>query len=285
MILDIFFANSFTFYLFALFLGLIVGSFLNVVVHRLPKMLENEWTAFAREQLNLPAEATPNMSLWQPASHCPHCQSTIRRRHNIPVLGFVWLGGRCACCQQPIARHYLLLEVLTGALFVLMAWLFGASVYTVFAWLFASFLLAAAWIDAQTQLLPDSLTLPLLWLGLLYHALFEPQQLSDSVLAAVCAYLFLWTLNAIHKKLRGIDGMGGGDAKLFAALGACLGVFSLPLIMFAAAVGTLIAAAVLGKQKNQAIAFGPALAVCGLAYCLLEPTLIAHFAAWLFSGY
>ncbi|MDO5059723.1 MAG: A24 family peptidase [Neisseria sp.] len=249
----------------AVLLGLVCGSFLNVVVVRLPVMMERAWTRFSKEHLNLPLseEETREFNLCRPASHCPNCRTPVPRRYNIPLLGFALARGRCTACRARISRRYPVLEALTAVLFGIMAWRYGATWLGVSGCLFTAFLLAAAWIDAETQYLPDQLTLPLLWLGLIFNFSDGLVPLHEAVAGAAAGYLSLRLLNEAHKLLRGTDGMGGGDFKLFAALGAWLGIFALPLAAFAAALCGIVLALVLRAKRGQAVPFGPSLALSG----------------------
>lgn len=245
--------------LFVAVLGLVVGSFVNVLVHRLPIMIEQ---SLADE----PASATLNLAF--PASHCPHCEHPIAWRDKLPLLGFALLRGRCRHCQTPIAWRYPLLEALTAALFVWSAhshahW--GAAL----AWAgFATTLLALAVIDAQTTWLPDALTQPLTWGGLLCAALgWSGLPLGDALYGAVAGYLSLWTVYWGFLLLTGQHGMGHGDFKLLAALGAWFGWQQLlALVLIASLSGLLMAAVLAWRQRlpaNRQIAFGPCLALAG----------------------
>lgn len=249
----------------AVLAGLAAGSFLNVVVVRLPKMMERAWTRFATEHLGLSqdGEDAGAFGLCRPASHCPDCRAPVAWRYNIPLLGFLLARGRCAVCKMPVSRRYPLLEGLTTLVFGMIAWRYGASMETVYGCVFAAFLLAAAFIDAETQYLPDQTTLPLMWLGFLFNFSDGLVPLHEAVAGAAAGYSALWLLNAAHKRLRGTDGMGGGDFKLFAALGAWLGAYALPLLAFAASLIGLAAALLMRAGRGQALPFGPSLAAAG----------------------
>jgi leader peptidase (prepilin peptidase)/N-methyltransferase len=254
--------------LIALF-GLVVGSFLNVVIHRLPRMLEAQWAAEAREQAGLEAAAEAPYNLALPRSHCPHCQTPLRWWDNIPALSYLWLRGRCRQCQAPIGWRYLAVELLTSALFV---WSFAANGVSAsaMAWAgFAAALVALAAIDADTTLLPDAITQPLVWSGLLAASLqWSAQSLSQALWGAVAGYLFLWTVYWLFKLITGKDGMGQGDFKLLAALGAWLGWPSLvSLVLIASLTG--VAGGLLMRARGQLhedgyIPFGPFLVFAGL---------------------
>ncbi|STZ75354.1 prepilin peptidase [Bergeriella denitrificans] len=250
---------------FSVILGLMIGSFLNVVIYRLPVMMERDWTLFAKEHLGIrPSEkdAAP-FNLAVPPSHCPHCGSPVRALQNIPLLSYLLLRGRCAACRAPIGKRYPLVELLTALAFAAVAWQYGASWLTLGGWVLSAFLIALAFIDADTRYLPDTLTLPLIWLGLLFNLGGGLTDLESAVIGAVCGYLSLWLLCAAYKLLTGQTGMGGGDFKLLAALGAWLGAAVLPLLVFAASLAGILAALMLKIGKNQAFAFGPCLALAG----------------------
>ena len=256
-------------------LGLAVGSFLNVLIHRLPRMLEAQWTAEARTHANdhdhagHDAIAPPTYNLAWPGSHCPHCHTALRWTDNIPVLSYLFLRGRCRTCQAPIGWRYLAVELLTSALFVGCFARHGLSM-SALAWAgFASALLALAAIDADTTLLPDAITQPLVWAGLLAAAgQLSGQSLTDALWGAVAGYLFLWSVYWLFKLLTGKEGMGQGDFKLLAALGAWLGWQALvSLVLIASLTG--VAGGLLLRARGQLgedgyIPFGPFLAFAGL---------------------
>ena len=254
--------------LIALF-GLVVGSFLNVVIHRLPRMLEAQWAAEAREQAGLEAATEAPYNLALPRSHCPHCQTPLHWWDNIPAMSYLWLRGRCRQCHAPIGWRYLAVELLTSALFV---WSFAAHGVSAsaMAWAgFAAALVALAAIDADTTLLPDAITQPLVWSGLLAANLqWSAQSLSQALWGAVAGYLFLWTVYWLFKLITGKDGMGQGDFKLLAALGAWLGWPSLvSLVLIASLTG--VAGGLLMRARGQLhedgyIPFGPFLVFAGL---------------------
>jgi leader peptidase (prepilin peptidase)/N-methyltransferase len=260
--------DLFTWTLITLF-GLAIGSFLNVVIHRLPRMLEAQWAAEARAHADheLPDDG-PGYNLAVPASHCPHCHAALRWTDNIPVLSYLWLRGRCRTCQAPIGWRYPAVELLTCALFVWSFAVHGASA-SALAWAgFASALLALAAIDADTHLLPDAITQPLVWAGLLAAAWqLSDQSLPNALWGAVAGYLFLWTVYWLFKLLTGKEGMGQGDFKLLAALGAWLGWPALvSLVLIASLSG--VAGGLLLRARGQLgedgyIPFGPFLAFAG----------------------
>ncbi len=259
-------------------IGLMVGSFLNVVIHRLPKMLEQGWlqqcadlngkTTENASPCNLPRYNLLRYNLLVPRSACPHCGHKIGALENIPVLSYLLLRGKCRGCGAAISARYPIVEALSGVLSAYVAWHFGFGLAALAALLFIWALLALTFIDADTQLLPDDITLPLLWLGLLFNLSGTFTDLHSSVIGAVAGYLTLWAVYWLFKLATGKDGMGYGDFKLLAAIGAWLGWQMLPLVILlsslvGAVVGiTLIVAARHGR--NIPIPFGPYLAGGGL---------------------
>lgn len=270
---------------FSLLLGLLVGSFLNVVIHRLPIMLEQGWRRDCQELLGqTPAESSPPYNLVTPRSACPQCHTAIKAWQNIPLLSWLWLRGRCAACDHPISVQYPLVELASGLLTALAAWHFGVSGFTVGIFLFGWLLLAAALIDLKTTILPDVLTLPLMWLGFLMavFGLNPAVSLNDAVLGAAGGYLALWSVFWLFKLATGKDGMGYGDFKLLAALGAWLGWQSLAMILLlSAGVGAVIGIGMillLRHDRRIPIPFGPYLAGAGLIALYLGSTLITQFS-------
>ncbi len=277
-------------------LGLMVGSFLNVVIYRLPLMMEREWrqqcvalspagTAAAADE---PAATDEPFNLMRPRSACPKCGTPIKARHNVPVFGWLWLRGRCAHCQAPISVRYPLVEAATGLLSGFVAWHFGATPDALAALLLTWALIALAMIDLDHHLLPDAITLPLLWAGLLYHLVDAPHSagspftnLSDGVIGALAGYLSLWLVYHGFRLVTGKEGMGFGDFKLFAALGAWLGWQMLPLIILLSAfTGAVIGIAMiaLGRHGRQVpIPFGPYLAAAGFVALLWGPALMSAY--------
>lgn len=252
----------------ALLLGLIVGSFLNVLVHRLPIMLQQQWQAEAREVLDLPSEDPPERyDLILPASQCPHCGHRIRAWENIPLLSYLLLRGRCSSCRSAISLRYPLVELGCAALTVFVAWHLGANSAALALMLFSWGLLAMSLIDIEHRLLPDALVLPLLWLGLIVNAfeLFVP--LADALWGAVAGYLSLWSVFWLFKIITGKEGMGYGDFKLLALIGAWGGWQILPLTLLLSsllgAVIGLITLRVKGLKASTPIPFGPYLAIAG----------------------
>ena len=249
-------------------LGLAVGSFLNVLVHRLPRMLERAWQVQACELRGEPVSEAEVYSLWRPASHCPSCATPLRWRDNVPVVSYLLLRGACAHCAARIGMRYPLIEILTASLFVVAVAFWGTGWQAIAAMGLLACLVALAFIDLDTQLLPDMLTLPLLWLGLFVNlfGLFAP--LADAVVGAMAGYLSLWSVYWLFKLATGKEGMGHGDFKLLAAIGAWLGWQVLPATIFlAAVVGALVGLAriVLGRAaREQPIPFGPFLSAAGV---------------------
>lgn len=263
-------------------LGLLVGSFLNVVIHRLPRMLERQWAAdCAAAHDASPAEtpAAPPYNLARPRSHCPRCGHTIAWHENIPLLSYALLRGRCSACRAPIGLRYPLVELATGALFAWCLWRWGWS-WSAAGWcLFAAALLVLALIDWDTTLLPDDLTLPLLWAGLIAAALgWTGTSLHDAVWGAVGGYLSLWLVYWAFKLATGKDGMGHGDFKLFAALGAWFGWLALPpLILLASTIGAAVGIAMKLRgalDEGGVVPFGPFLALAGVVGMVFGPQAI-----------
>lgn len=261
----------------AVLLGLIVGSFLNVVAYRLPIMMQRAWREQYAELEAEPFTPPPHaadgrFSLVWPGSACPHCGHAIAPHHNIPVLSYLWLRGRCAHCSAPVARRYPVVEACVALASLCVAWVFGPTWQTVAALFLTWTLIALSLIDLDHQLLPDSMTLPLLWAGLLLSLatvdglpLFV--DLRSSVIGAAAGYLSLWSVYHLFKLLTGKEGMGYGDFKLLGALGAWLGWQLLPLvIILSAAVGSVVGIGLIvfrGRDRQAAIPFGPYLAAAG----------------------
>ena len=254
-------------------LGLITGSFLNVVILRLPRMLENAWRqeAHAILEMEAPTEA-PALSLSRPASHCASCGAPIPAWRNIPLLSWVLLRGRAACCGAPISLQYPLVELLAGVVAGLCAWRFGWGWEMLAACVLAMALITAAVIDWNTQLLPDNITLPLLWLGLLLNTMDTFVPLQSAVIGAAAGYLSLWSVFMLFKWATGKEGMGFGDFKLLAALGAWFGWMALPmLLLLSSLVGAIIGIAfrVSGRlQAGAPMPYGPFIAGAGLLWLL-----------------
>lgn len=262
-------------------LGLFVGSFLNVVIHRLPKMMENEWTAQAAELRGEVFEPPARFNLATPRSRCPHCASPVSAIDNIPLLSYLMLGGRCRHCKAPIGRRYPIVEVTTALLSALAAWKFGNSAATIGAVLFIWAMIALTGIDLDTQLLPDAITLPLIWLGLLFNLGGDFAPLDDAVIGAMAGYLSLWSVFHLFRLITGKEGMGYGDFKLLSAIGAWLGWQMLPLtILLSSVVGAGVGVALMlfaRHGRNTPIPFGPYLAAAGLIALFAGDALNAYY--------
>jgi leader peptidase (prepilin peptidase)/N-methyltransferase len=248
--------------------GLIVGSFLNVVIHRLPKMLERQWRAECSELSGTPAPPAERYDLVRPRSACPKCGHRIPGLENIPLVSYLFLGGKCSQCKAPISLRYPVVEALAGAVAGYIAWRYGLSAAMLGALLFAWAMIALAFIDLDTFYLPDSITLPLLWAGLLFNAGGVFTDLRSAVIGAAAGYLVLWTVYWAFKLATGKEGMGYGDFKLLAAIGAWLGWKLLPLTILASSlVGAVIGIGMIVFAKHareKPIPFGPYLAAAGL---------------------
>ena len=267
-------------------LGLFVGSFLNVVIHRLPKMMELEWQAQAAElRGEAITEPAVRFNLATPRSRCPHCGHQITAVENIPVVSFLVLRGRCRHCKAPIGVRYPIVEILTGVLSAFAAWRFGYSMALLGALGFLWAMVALTFIDLDTQLLPDNLTLPLLWLGLLFNLPGTFTELSSAVVGAVAGYLTLWSVYWLFKLVTGKEGMGYGDFKLLAAIGAWLGWQMLPLtILLSSAVGALVGISLIvfaRHERNVPIPFGPYLAAAGVLALFFGEDLTTRYLALL----
>jgi leader peptidase (prepilin peptidase) / N-methyltransferase len=264
-------------------IGLCVGSFLNVVIHRVPKMLERGWRDQCAEIAGKPAAEEPPYNLWVPRSQCPACGHQIRAIENVPVISYMVLRGRCANCKAPISARYPLVEALTGALSVCVLLRLGATPAAVAACVFVWMLIALTFIDFDTQLLPDNLTLPLLWAGLLANVLgaVPTVSLRDAIIGAIAGYLVLWTVYWLFKLIRGKEGMGYGDFKLLGAMGAWLGWQMLPLIiLLSSVVGAAIGISLVafkGRDHQIPLAFGPYLAIAGLIALFFGKSLLALY--------
>lgn len=254
---------------FTALLGLVVGSFLNVVIHRLPKMMEREWRRQCAEILDgeAPSDRQQAYNLIVPRSRCPHCDHQITALENVPVLSYLALKGRCSECGWRIPLRYPAIEVLTGLLSVIVVWRFGLSIQAGGALLLTWALVALSFIDFDTQYLPDSITLPFLWLGLAFNVADIYTTTQASVIGAIAGYLALWSVYHLFRLLTGKEGMGYGDFKLLALFGAWLGWSTLPLIiLLSSLVGAAIGVGMIalrGHDKNIPIPFGPYLAIAG----------------------
>ncbi|WP_095055851.1 A24 family peptidase [Pseudomonas sp. Irchel s3b2] len=279
--------NPLTFVITAWVIGLLIGSFLNVVVWRLPKMLEREWRLQAHDVLDLPPEAPgPVYNLILPHSECPHCGHRIRAWENIPVLSYLFLRGRCSSCATPISKRYPLTELACGVLSAFVAWHFGfgwqACMVLVLSW----GLLAMSLIDAEHQLLPDVLVLPLIWLGLIVNSFGLFVSLHDAFWGAVAGYMALWTVFWLFKLITGKDGIGYGDFKLLAMLGAWGGWQILPLtILLSSLLGAIIGVILLrlrDAKTSTPLPFGPYLAIAGWIALLWGGQITGFY--WQFVG-
>ncbi|MFT2092377.1 prepilin peptidase [Paraglaciecola sp. 2405UD69-4] len=277
-------------------ISLLVGSFLNVVIYRLPVMMERGWKAEIDEYLLSQKEAsqasgsqtkgaalstTETFNLVKPDSTCPKCQHKIKPWENIPVLSWLVLGGKCSQCKLPIPIRYPLVELATGLLSALVAWHFGFGLAAVAAVVATWLLIAMTFIDLDTMLLPDQLTLPLLWMGLLLSINSSFVTPTDAIIGAAVGYLSLWSLYWAFKLLTGKEGMGYGDFKLLAAIGAWVGWQHLPVvILLSSFVGAVVGISLLtmqGKDKSQPIPFGPYLAAAGWLTLMFGDWLVAQY--------
>jgi leader peptidase (prepilin peptidase)/N-methyltransferase len=252
----------------AVLFGLLVGSFLNVVIHRMPVMMEREEENYIAEKQGKPLPFPDRYNLMVPRSACPHCQHQITALENIPIVSWLALRGKCSNCKAPISPRYPVVELVAGLLAGLMVWTFGSGWTGLATVTFGLMLLTMTMIDLDTQLLPDDLTLSLLWLGLMVNldTMFVP--LREAVIGAMAGYLFLWAVNGLYKLVRGHDGMGMGDFKLLAALGAWFGWTMLPtIILLSSVVGSVVGIGLIFARRlgwTKPIPFGPYLAGAGL---------------------
>ena len=264
---------------YVFFAGLCVGSFLNVVIHRLPLMLEHRWLAEAAEIRGEEAPARARLNLLMPRSRCPHCGHPISALENIPVVSWLALRGRCSACKAGISLRYPLIELTTALLSLLVFVLLGPNLKMLAALGLTWALMTLTMIDFDTQLLPDDITLPLLWAGLLFNlsGMFVP--LHAAVLGAIFGYMSLWSVYWLFKLITGREGMGYGDFKLLAALGAWMGWLSIPLILLlSSVVGSLIGLAYLVIRRESApFAFGPYIAIAGFISLLWGQDLIRWY--------
>ncbi len=264
--------------------GLVAGSFLNVVIHRLPLMLEREWRAQCAELAGQAPAPEPPLDLVRPRSRCPACGTPIKAVHNVPILSWLWLRGRCAACSARIPARYPLVEGVAGVLAAVVVWRLGFGWPAALGALLAWALLALACIDFDTQLLPDSITLPLLWAGLLANTFGTFVPLPAAVLGAAAGYLLLWGVYHAFRLLTGKEGMGYGDFKLLAALGAWMGWQALPLIIILSSlVGAVVGVALIagaGRDRSVPIPFGPYLAAAGWIAFLWGDAITGAYLRW-----
>jgi leader peptidase (prepilin peptidase)/N-methyltransferase len=265
-------------------LGLVVGSFLNVVIHRLPKIMEAQWAQDFADYRDEPAPDEVPLSLAYPGSQCPHCNTKIKAWQNIPVVSYALLRGHCASCEAPISLRYPLVEMVTALTWVVCGLSFGVSTALAGALLLTAVLIVLTAIDLDHQLLPDSLTLPLLWVGLLINMTGTFTSLESALLGAVFGYLSLWSVYWLFKIITGKEGMGYGDFKLLAALGAWFGLAALPtIVLLSSLVGATLGLTLIltGQQTRETpMPFGPFLAGAGLIHLLYPNALLG----WITGG-
>lgn len=253
-------------------LGLIIGSFLNVVIHRVPRIMQRESDNYVAQESGQPLPHIDRYNLMVPRSACPHCNHQITALENIPVISYLALRGKCRECKAPISARYPVVELVTGGLSFFLIWHFGSGWAGLGALIFAYLLIAMTFIDADTQLLPDDLTLPLLWLGLLININGTFTSLQNAVVGAAIGYLSLWSVYWLFKLVTGKEGMGYGDFKLLAALGAWLGWSMLPIIiLLSSVVGAIVGVSLIvftKRGRDNPIPFGPYLAAAGMVAML-----------------
>ena len=275
--------HSWFLYLAVVLFGLCVGSFLNVVIYRLPKMMEAQWRAECASLAGEEPAAGEVFNLVHPRSRCPSCGTQITALQNVPVVSWLVLRGKCANCRAPISARYPIVELATGVLSGFLAWRYGYSLALAGALVFAWALLALALIDFDTQYLPDVITLPLLWLGLLVNLESAFATPRAALLGAVGGYLVLWSVYWGFKLLAKKEGMGYGDFKLLAGLGAWMGAtMLLPIIIFASGVGALFGIVIMIRQRKgreTQIAFGPFLAIAGWIALVAGNDIVTHYLA------
>lgn len=285
----VFQSSPWLFFTTVLFLGLCVGSFLNVVAYRLPLMMERDWKLECHEFLELETPAMDDrlksINLSMPASACPNCGHQLHFWENIPVISYLFLRAKCSSCNTAISIQYPTVELITGIASLVTAFTFGVSLQTLAALCFTWVLIALTLIDLKKQLLPDNMTLPLLWSGIFLSFFDLFTDLTSSVIGAMVGYLILWSVYQLFKLITKKEGMGFGDFKLLAALGAWMGVGLLPqIILISSVVGSIagISMLVIGKTKQQQpIPFGPYLAVAGWIALLWGETINTAYLSWL----
>jgi leader peptidase (prepilin peptidase)/N-methyltransferase len=248
--------------------GLLIGSFLNVVIYRVPKMYQRAWENEVAEEAGQPLPHTDRFNLMVPRSGCPHCGHRITALENIPVVSYLVLRGKCSSCKAPISPRYPVIEAVTGLLSAVVVWHFGTGLLGIGALVFLYMLVAMTWIDYDTYMLPDNMTLPLMWLGLLINLNGTLVPLHDAVIGAAAGYMALWSIYWLFKLVTGKEGMGYGDFKLLAALGAWMGWTMLPtIILLSSVVGAAVGLSLIafaGRDRDKHIPFGPYLAGAGL---------------------
>jgi len=271
--------------LVAALFGLLIGSFLNVVIHRIPKMMQRESDNYVAHESGKELPHTDRYNLMVPRSSCPHCGHQITAMENIPVVSWLVLGGKCRACKAPISPRYPIVELVTGLLSGLLVWTFGSGLAGLGTLLFAYLLIAMTWIDYDTKLLPDDLTYPLLWAGLLININGTFVPLQDAVIGAAAGYLVLWAVYWLFKLVTGKEGMGYGDFKLLAALGAWLGWAMLPtIILLSSVVGAVVGIGLIvfaKRGRDNPIPFGPYLAAAGLIALLWGERITGAFQSFI----
>ena len=271
--------------LVAALFGLLIGSFLNVVIHRIPKMMQRESDNYVAHESGKELPHTDRYNLMVPRSSCPHCGHQITAMENIPVVSWLVLGGKCRSCKAPISPRYPIVELVTGLISGLLVWSFGSGLAGLGTLLFAYLLIAMTFIDYDTKLLPDDLTYPLLWAGLLININGTFVPLQDAVIGAAAGYLVLWAVYWLFKLVTGKEGMGYGDFKLLAALGAWLGWAMLPtIILLSSVVGAFVGIGLIvfaKRGRDNPIPFGPYLAAAGLIALLWGERITAAFQSYI----
>jgi len=278
---DLFPSDPFTFLVYVFVFSLCIGSFLNVVAYRLPVMMRNQVEDDYLDLLEKNPKERAVFNLSTPHSACPKCKSPIKPWQNIPVISYLWLKGKCANCKTSISARYPIVELTTGLLGLLVAYQFGASWQTATLLIFTYFLVALTLIDMDEYLLPDSLTLPLIWIALVANSFGLFTSLESAVYGAIAGYLSLWSIYWVFKLLTGKEGMGYGDFKLLAAIGALLGWQALPVvILLSSVVGSVVGILgimIMGRDKNIPIPFGPYLAAAGFIAALWGNEITAAY--------
>ncbi|WP_372958429.1 prepilin peptidase [Marinobacter sp.] len=287
-VLDALLTTPWLFYFTVLFVSLCIGSFLNVVILRLPKMMHQDWRCQCEEFLAVPEKersSEERITLSRPASTCPSCGHKIRPWENIPVVSYLFLRGKCSRCSARISVRYPLIEAVTALFSVLTVWLLGPSVGTLWALVLVWALIALTMIDFDTQLLPDNITLPLMWLGLVLNYFGYLTDFQSAFWGAVAGYLSLWSVYWLFKLVTGKEGMGHGDFKLLAAIGAWLGWQLLPaVILLSSLVGAVVGISLMVFRRHGRdvpIPFGPYLAAAGLLALWFGDEILAGWYAWL----
>lgn len=286
--IEIFSASPVLFFCSIGVLGLLFGSFFNVIIYRLPVMMKTGWTRQCEELLELKAtEKAGEFSLVAPRSQCPKCQTPVHAIDNIPILSYLILGGRCRHCRVRISWRYPLVELLTAAMFITVAWSFGVTYQALAGLVLTGLLIPLIFIDIDEQILPDSITIPGLWIGLVFSTFGILIDLQSAVIGAIAGYLSLWAVYWAFKLLTGKEGMGYGDFKLLAMLGAWLGWHMLPLIiLLSASVGAVFGIIILAigdKARDTPIPFGPYLCMAGWIALLAGDEIVSAYLQ--FSGF